>query len=163
MGKVEINTEYGKMRFYIYKVEVGVLLDKDNDEYEDYNKVYDKLNAYYDENVGFEIDYNMALEFAKNYVDKGVNGTYAIISKIEFDSEYYKLDMQETMQLIHSIVGGGTIECYNDLFLSEDLYSTDNIVYSLLKQRDKDHPYYLGKGNGKIIEDFIQKCVVSNK
>lgn len=32
----------------------------------------------------------------------------------------------------------------------------DNVIYSLCKEK-KENPYYLGKGNGKIIENFIKK------
>jgi len=159
MEKIEINKQYNTMRFYIYKVEVGVLLNKDNSDFECYNNVYDKLNAYYDENVSFELDYNMALEYAKSYVDKGVNGTYAIISKIEFDSVYYKFDMEETMNMVHTILGGGYIDDYTDIFDRDNLYSTNNIVYSIYKTKNKENPYFLGKGNGELKEDFVGKEV----
>lgn len=166
MEKVEIDIDYDDLRFAIYKVEVGVIwLEEENHEDIDcYNQVYDKQFGYYDENVAFELDYNKAIGFANSYVENGVNGTYAIVSKIDFDSRYYKLDMEDTLYLVHTILGGSYIDEYVELFGNEELYhNLDNIIYSVRKQKDKDHPYYNGKGNGKIIKDFIQKCVVSNK
>jgi len=123
----------------VYKVEVGVLLDKDNEDYDCYSNVYDKENAYYDENVIFELDYDKSLDYAKQYVENGVNGTYAIISKINCDN-----------------IDGSHIEEYIELFGGEELYNTKNVIYSLNKVRNEDYPYYLGKGNGKIIENFVK-------
>ena len=102
-------------------------------------------------------DYNKALDYAKYYVENGVNGTYAIISKIDYDNEYYKLGIDDTLYMVQTILGGSYIEEYHDIFGGEELYKVDNIVYSLCKEKNKEHPYYLGKGNGKIIEDFIKK------
>lgn len=159
MEKIMFNKEYNNLKFDIYKVEVGVLWNEDegHEDYDCYNNVYDKQYAYYDENVIFELDYNQALEYAKHYVENGVNGTYAIISKIDYDSEYYKLDMDDTLYMVQTILGGGYIEEYHDIFGGEELYKVDNVVYSLCKEKNKEHPYYLGKGNGKIIENFIKK------
>ena len=160
MGKVEVDTEYDYLRFDIYKVEVGVIwLEEENHEDIDcYNQVYDKQFAYYDEYVVFELDYSKAIELANSYVENGVNGTYAIVSKIDFDSRYYNLDMETTLRIVHTILGGSYIDEYIVLFGGEELYhNLDNIIYSVRKQKDKDHPYYNGKGNGKIIKDFIEK------
>ena len=58
-------------------------------------------------------------------------------------------------QMLENILGGSYIEEYIDLFGSE-LYDIKNVVYSLCKEKNKENPYYLGKGNGKIIENFIK-------
>ena len=147
--------QYKKLKFYIYKIEVGVLLDEDNNEYNCYSQVYDKQHAFYDENVAFEIDYNLALKYANDYVNNGVNGTYAIINRLEYESDV----VDDTMYMVNCIIGGGYIDDYIDRFSSEELYGTNNIVYDILKVKDKDHPYYLGKGDGIIEEDFIVKGV----
>ena len=107
--------------------------------------------------MAFELDYNKALDYAKYYVENGVNGTYAIISKIDYDNEYYKLGIDDTLYMVQTILGGSYIEEYHDIFGGEELYKVDNVVYSLCKEKNKEHPYYLGKGNGKIIENFIKK------
>ena len=159
MEKITFNKEYNNLKFNIYKIEVGVIWNKEDaqEEYECYNKVYDKEHAYYDENVAFALDYNKALEYAKSYVESGVNGTYAIISKLRYNSqELYGDDIEMAMKDINSILGNGFIDNdYVNMFGSE-LYSIDNVVYSLYKTKDKDHPYYNGKGNGKIIENFVK-------
>lgn len=153
------NWNYYKLIFDIYKVEVGVLLDKDNSEYNDYNDFYDRRNSYYEENSVLFLDYNRAVEYAKDYVKNGVNGTYSIISKIKYDSEeiYGKkatdTEMNYVMNDINYILGGGFVE---DIGMFHGLYSLDNVIYSLYKVRDKKNPYYLGKGNGNIIENFVK-------
>ena len=159
MEKITFNKEYNNLKFNIYKIEVGVLWTKD-EEHEDcncYNNVYDKQYGYYDENVAFELDYNKALDYAKYYVENGVNGTYAIISKIDYDNEYYKLDIDDTLYMVQTILGGGYIEEYNEIFDRQELYGVNNIIYSLCKEKNKENPYYLGKGNGNIVENFIDK------
>lgn len=153
---------YNKIVLNIYKVEVGVFLDKDNDEYEEYKNVYDKKHSYYEENVVFELDYQNAVDYAKNYVDNGVNGTYAIVSKLKYDSEEIyggrtQLEIDYAMEDINSIIGGGFIEDYIGAFGGDKIYSVDNVIYSLYKIRNEENPYYLGKGFGDIVENFIKK------
>lgn len=157
-NEIAISLQYDNFRFPIYKVEVGVLWTKEekHTDYDCYNEVYDQQYGYYDENVAFELDYNTALKYAEKYVEDGVNGTYAIISKLDFDSEYYKMDAEDVLYMVQCILGGAYIEEYVELFGGE-LYSVDNVVYSLCKEKNKEHPYYLGKGNGKIIKNFIKK------
>ena len=118
MEKITFNKEYNNLKFNIYKIEVGVLWTKDeeHEDYDCYNNVYDKQYGYYDENVAFELDYNKALDYAKYYVENGVNGTYAIISKIDYDNEYYKLGIDDTLYMVQTILGGGYIEEYNEIF-----------------------------------------------
>lgn len=151
---------YYGLKFNVYKVEVGVLLDKDNSEYDLY-LYYDKKHSYYEENSVLFLDYNMAVEYARNYVDNGVNGTYSIISKLEYDSkeiytkgkELEDEEMDYVMNDINYILGGGYVE---DIGMFNGLYSIDNVIYSLYKVRDEKNPYFMGKGNGKIIENFVK-------
>lgn len=147
--------DYYRLKFNVYKVEVGVFLDEDNVEYNYYNEVYDKKHSYYEENVVFELDYLQAIEYAKSYVNNGVNGTYAIVSKLKYDMP--KLDIKYVMEDINNILGGGFVEDYIGIFGSKNIYGVDNVIYSLYKVRDEKHPYTLGKGNGDIIENFINK------
>lgn len=154
------NWNYYKLIFDIYKVEVGVLLDKDNDEY-DFYLYYDKKHSYYEENSVLFLDYNIALEYAKQYVDNGVNGTYSIISKLEYDSrdiygngeELEDEEMGYVMNDINYILGGGYVE---DIGIFNGVYELDNVIYSLYKVRDEKSPYFKGKGNGNIIENFVK-------
>ena len=160
-NKVKFN--YYQLKFHVYQIEVGVFLDKDNAEYDCYNEVYDKKHSYYDENVVFTLDYMQAVEYAKNYVNNGVNGTYAIVSKINYDSEKIyganatDYEMELVSQDIINILGGGFIDNYIDTFGGKELYEVNNVIYSLCKERNKENPYYLGKGNGNIVENFIDK------
>lgn len=156
---ITFNKEYNNLKFNIYKIECGVLWTKDeeHEDYDCYNNVYDKKYGYYVEIVAFELDYNKALEYAKNYVDNGVNGTYAIISKIDYDNEYYKLSIDDTLYMVQTILGGGYINTYYEIFDRQELYGVNNIIYSLCKEKNKENPYYPGKGNGETIENFI-KC-----
>ena len=154
------NWNYYRLKFNVYKVEVGVLLDKDNEEY-DFYLYYDKKHSYYEENSVLFLDYNIALEYAKQYVDNGVNGTYSIISKLEYDSrdiygngeELEDEEMGYVMNDINYILGGGYVE---DIGIFNGVYELDNVIYSLYKVRDKKNPYFRGKGNGKIIENFVK-------
>lgn len=150
--------DYNRIVLNVYKVEVGVFLDKDNDEYEEYKNVYDKKHSYYEENSVLFLDYNKAVDYAKNYVDNGVNGTYAIISKLKYDSEEIyggrtQLEIDYAMADINSIIGGGYVE---DIGMFNGLYSLDNVIYSLYKVRNEENPYFMGKGNGEIIENFVK-------
>lgn len=154
------NWNYYRLKFNVYKVEVGVLLDKDNDEY-DFYLYYDKKHSYYEENSVLFLDYNIALEYAKQYVDNGVNGTYSIISKLEYDSrdiygngkELEDEEMGYVMNDINYILGGGYVE---DIGIFNGVYELDNVIYSLYKVRDEKNPYFKGKGNGNIIENFVK-------
>ena len=145
--------DYTRLRFMIYKIEVGVLLDSDHEEYDCYNGVYDKQHAFYDENVAFELDYQQAINYANGYVDDGVNGTYAIVSAIPYESD----DVEDTMYMVNTIIGGGNVEDWVERFDREDLWGTKNIIYNIWKTRDANNPYYLGKGHGEIVKDFIVK------
>ena len=61
--------------------------------------------------------------------------------------------MNYVMNDINYILGGGFVE---DIGMFHGLYSLDNVIYSLYKVRDEKNPYYLGKGNGEIIENFVK-------
>lgn len=121
----------------LYKVEVGVLLKKDNSEYKDYSQVYDKKHAFYDENVVFFTNSAQASEFALSYVMKGVVRTYAIVSELNYCPEdVYGDDWEKEWAREKSeIENSGTMEDYQGIFES-DLYDTKNIVLSMYKSAD---------------------------
>ena len=50
----------------IYQYEVGVLLDKNNEEYEAYSDVWDKKHGYYNEDWGIELKLDNAKDYVKN-------------------------------------------------------------------------------------------------
>ena len=63
-------------------LDVGVLLTKDNEEFEFYSSVYDHEYGYYDENqIAYKgEDLIEAIKYAREYVSAGVDMTYAVIT-----------------------------------------------------------------------------------
>ena len=76
----------------VYQVEVGVLLDKTDPEYQSYNTAFGGKYSYYNENIWFTFSKKEALKTAKEYVDKGVDGTYGIISYVGQCGKEYKIE-----------------------------------------------------------------------
>ncbi len=70
----------GKTRA-LYPVEVGVLLDKNNEEYEDYSEVFGGNHAFYNENTAVFLTSKEREEWARNYLQNGVERTYAVFLK----------------------------------------------------------------------------------
>lgn len=81
-----------------YFVEVGVLLDENNEEFEQYNIVYDHKYGYYDENQYFSESFNKAKKEITEYVQKGIKMTYGIISNNDITRSYF------TESIIYSIM-----------------------------------------------------------
>lgn len=77
---MEVNIQ--NMKDVIRMLEVGVLLDKRHPEYESYNNVWDQKHGFFNENniLYREKDTEEAIDYARQYVKKGVDNTYAIIS-----------------------------------------------------------------------------------
>lgn len=118
----------------VYQYEVGILLDKDNEEFEDYSTVYDKKHGYYNEDWGVELTLEKAKEYVKDYVDDGVDKTYGIVSELEISDEEYE-------EILEDIENNGYYDTSN--FVLE--YSLDIVCYSLYKDKEN------------IIENFINK------
>ena len=114
----------------VYMVEVGVLLNKDDHEFESYNCVWDKLWGYYDENHLFFFDKNEAINYAKEYVDSGVKTTYAVV--VCDDAE---LDEEEIEEINNSAA----------LYEYEYFLDIKSYVYSLYKDE-----------NNKLHENFVK-------
>lgn len=125
----------------IYKVEVGVLLEETSSEYSSYNTVYDKLNAYYDENTLIFVDLEDAKKYTKEYVSKGKDRTYGIISDLGELPE--NMEVSTSQELIFS-EDGISVDLLN-AFDSSIMYGVSSIVYSVKKI------------DGKLIENFIGK------
>lgn len=114
----------------IYQFEVGVLLNKDNNEYEFYSNGWDKNNGYYDENFGFVKTYEEAINYVEKYIKDGVKNTYGIISKVQVN--------EEDLRSIHN----GYSESIN---MDYDL---EKIIYNSYKNDE-----------GILIENFINKNI----
>ena len=121
----------------LYKVELGVLLKKDNNDYESYSQVYDKQHGYYDENVVFFRNKKNAKEYLKNYVFFGVVGTYGILSELVYnqDDEIGYTD-EDTKRILKEIDECGIFDDYIDIF-GEDLYDTKNVIFTRYKKSPK--------------------------
>lgn len=98
-----------------YLVEVGVLLDKEDAEFECYNHVYDKKHGYYDEGQYYEKDIEKAKDYVSDYVKDGVEKTYGIISKTT---------MPDDIKLSEADV-------------EDEKYEVKDIVFSLVKEDGK--------------------------
>ena len=124
----------------LYKVEVGVLLPKDDDEYKDYSQVYDKKHAYYDENVVFFTNKRNAIRFLNHYVANGVVNTYGILSELNYvPKEIYGDDYEQyTNDDIESIKSFGCLENYIDIFGSEN-YDVTFVTMNKYKLADKKY------------------------
>ena len=112
----------------LYLVEYGVLLDKGDKGYEAYAS-YDKQYGFYDEDQYLTKDLKGAIREAHAYVEKGVVGTYAVIT----DQGLFKDDISDEDIRKRDVSGLD--------------YSADAVVYSIKKDTD-----------GTIEKDFIVKA-----
>lgn len=111
----------------LYLADFGILLNKEDKEYEAYAS-YDKQYGFYDENQYYAKNLEKVIEEADTYVKNGICGTYAIITK----QGPFKDDISDK-----------EIE---DMDLSDSDYSADAVVYSIKKDTD-----------GSIKKNFIIK------
>jgi hypothetical protein len=117
------------MKKDIYLVDYGFLLNETDDDFNDYNTVYDKKYGFYDLDQYLitkdKIEENIK-ELKDIFKSKQYNTAYCVITyqgKIEFENEEELREMD---------------------FLSFVDYSSENIIYSLKKE------------NGKFEENFIK-------
>lgn len=108
-----------------YLIDEGILLSKDDEEFEDYATVYDKKYGYYDEGQYYVKEEQKAIEDAKAYVEVGVENTYAIVSNTTLDDDVDLDDEELTVDV------------------DGEEYILDNVVYSVAKI------------NGEIVEHFL--------
>lgn len=137
-----------KMNFYGY--ELGVLLNKSDDEFDFYQNNKELDFGFYNEDNGFfvEKDYKTRLKQLRNYVDKGVNGTYCIISyqgKVDHGSKEYKDIINEKSSIDNMIF---------DFFKNSSL-----IEYSICKKDGKIIEYFLEDANKTYFAKNIKKDI----
>ena len=118
----------------IYQVEVGILLNKDDEEFWSYNNTFDKQWGYYDENIWFTTSKQLAKRSALQYVKNGVQNTYAIISEVG--------ELPEDMFIYNGNIVDHDYDDYDCDFISEDLEDTIESYAKL---------------NNKIVKNFLQK------
>jgi len=127
-----------KDKITIYKLETGMLLEREDNQYNNYNKVYDRKRGYYDyEYLGF-LSENEAKEFAMYDVKQnGVVNTYFIISKVD----YYKDEISD--EQVNKIKNDPHY-FYDNFEPKADFYLPENVVFSGYKN-----------SNNEIVEDFV--------
>lgn len=109
-----------------YLVDVGVLLEKDHPEYQNYANVYDKKHGYYDESQYYETNLQTAIDAVTEYVNNGVDNTYGVISETQVHDTMTDEEIRET-----------------NVSLENETYDKDDVVFSMAKQ------------NGEITSPFI--------
>ena len=108
----------------VYLVDVGVLIHEGEHEFESYNCVYNHKYGFYDENQWYVRSKQEAIKAAKEYVDSGVENTYAIVSQEETNKDEYDDD---------------------DYNPSDHEYTMDNVVYSSAKINGSIVEHFLGE------------------
>lgn len=116
----------------VFLLEVGVLLDETNSEYDDYATAYDRKHGFFDEGQSYVLGLDSAIEKGKAYVQEGVKNTYAVVSKTDVTNEDVEYWAGEDVGI-------------EWMDVSED-YLPEDVVYSVYKDE-----------NGNLIEDFIEK------
>lgn len=106
-----------------YLIDVGILLDPSDKEIDAYNTVYDKKHGYYDENQYYKANLQQAIREANDYVNAGVDQTYAIVS--------------ETMVPNYSKLTDTPVE--------NESYNIENVVYSVAKLNGQVVPNFIQK------------------
>lgn len=71
-----------------YVVDVGILLSKNNKEFDFYSTVYDKQYGYFDENQFYIQKSEKAIDFVNKYVKEGVDNTYGVISQTTLPDDF---------------------------------------------------------------------------
>ena len=117
----------------VYLLEVGVLLDEDDEEYEFYSQAYDKAHGFYDEGQNYYVSLSKAIRSAKEYVEEGVENTYAIVSETELDYEFTQDELDE------------------DVCVENEEYSLASVVFSVVKE------------NGCLKEGFLNDYVLEEE
>lgn len=127
-------------------LECGVLLKEDDPEFKDYSVAYDHKHGYYDETYlnGLEEDFESLKEGGLDYVKDGVNGTYAILTKIDVQGTKEDDFIQHAIKEIEE---QAFIDESID-FLDGEQFKASNIIWSAYKN-----------DNGEIIENFVDTNV----
>lgn len=105
-----------------YLVEVGILLNPTDSEYEMYKNpnVYGGTRAYYDENQYYVLSKEKAVRDASEYVKNGNPNTYGIVSKT-FIPEGDALEMEN----------GGDAP-----YVEDESYGLNGVIYAVYKDEN---------------------------
>ena len=86
----------------LYRAEVGVLLTRNDPEFESYNHVYTGDYGFYDVDVSVFASFEEAKAWGDSYINSGADMTYTVIT-----SDLYKPDKVEGT-LINELLSGDT-------------------------------------------------------
>ena len=140
--KIEEDKEANVVNFL--NLEVGVLLDKDDEEFEFYSVAYDHEHGYYDESYMNALEENFEELKSKGlaYVEDGVPNTYAIITKIGVDGTKEDDYIQNAIEEIEE---QSFIDDSVDFF-NGDQYDASNVIWSAYKDENGDiHENFVGE------------------
>lgn len=145
--KKEESLKEAKKGFVTFlNLECGVLLAKDHPEFKDYSVSYDHKHGYYDETYlnSLEEDLDLLKESGLKYIKEGVNGTYAILTKVNVQGSMEDNYIQDA---IKNIKDGMFIENSVEL-LDGEQFKASNVIWSAYKDE-----------NGEIHENFVDTSV----
>lgn len=124
---------YGTKEINVFRVELGVLLPKMHEEYNDYNQVYGGKNAYYDENEVLFMTKEDAICYAKYKVATGVKNTYAIV-------------VDEIINTNNEVVEEIKMSGWSfDIDMDDFTFDGTNVVFSLVKTESGQIENFLNK------------------
>lgn len=98
----------------VYLVDVGILLSKDDADFDAYSVVYNKHYGYFDENQYYVGTLEEAVKAVESYVKNGVERTYGIVSNTTLDSDL-------------------GVNSLSEIDVEGEEYILDNVVYSAAK------------------------------
>lgn len=121
------------MNTQLFRLELGVLLDQTDEEFEYYNQVYTKNYGFYDENVIVYLDYKKAIKYANEYVNSSVDKTYAIItSAVANITKKDKNEIKNTGSFDASDIFG-----YNENDIEYFIYQSANRIKTVINKISK--------------------------
>ena len=94
-----------------YLLDVGVLLSKEDEEFDFYSQAYNGKYGFYDEGQCYESNKMTVIVNARQYVEDGVENTYAIVSNTWLPNDF---DFEE-----------GCVE--------DETYKMEDVIYSVAK------------------------------
>lgn len=118
------------MKKLVYCVEVGVVLDKNDCEFDCYTigDFFDDCYGFYDENRVLTFDYQHAIDYAKDYVKNGVINTYAIIHSDIFNFDKKDIEDIENWGYADDYIFSPTIESTSLLLLKNESNRIEKII-----------------------------------
>ena len=127
-----------------YLVEVGVLLTKEDEDYDAYCGVYDLKYGYYDENQFYMKEKEKAIKYAKKYAKKGIDRTYGIVSitslpdDFDFEKEIVEGESYNLKDVVFSNVKIGDEILEDFLVNDEKLDSLRELLTDIINESENN-------------------------